>query len=65
MPSFTKARSFIKYFKNRRAATGLFGVRLLHNNALSHKAAIERKYLKQETVVELRHLPYSLDLALS
>ena len=44
-----------KYFLSHRPATGLRGVRLLHNNALSHKAAIVRKYLKQETVVELPH----------
>lgn len=40
-----------KYFKKQ--ATGLRGVRLLQDNALSHKAAIERKYLKQENVVDL------------
>ena len=52
-----------KYFKNRRPATGLRGVRLLHDNASSHKAAIVREYLKQEKVVELPHPPYSPDLA--
>ena len=51
-----------KYFLNRRPATGLLGVRLLHNNPSSHKAAIVCKYLKQETV-ELPHPPYSPDLA--
>ena len=52
-----------KYFLNRRPATCLHGVRLLHNNASSHKAVIVREYLKQEKVVELPHPPYSLDLA--
>ena len=52
-----------KYLKNRRPATGLRGVRLLHDNASSHKAAIVREYLKQEKVVDLPHPPYSLDLA--
>ena len=52
-----------KYFLSRRRATGLRGVRLLHDNASSHKAAIVREYLKQEKVVELPHPPYSLDLA--
>ena len=47
-----------KYFLNRRPATGLRGVRLLHDNASSHKAAIVREYLKQEKVVELQHPPY-------
>ena len=51
-----------KYFLNRRPATVLRGVRLLHDNASSHKAAIVRKYLKQEKAVELPHPPYSLDL---
>ena len=52
-----------KYFLNRRPATGLDGVRLLHDNASSHKAAIVREYLKQEKVVELPHPPYSPDFA--
>ena len=33
-------RKLKKYFLSRRPATGLRGVRLLHDNALSHKAAI-------------------------
>ena len=53
-----------KYFLNRRPATCLHGVRLLHDNASSHKAVIVREYLKQEKVVKLPHPPYSLDLAL-
>ena len=52
-----------KYFLSRRPTTGLHGIRLLHDNASSHKAAIVRKYLKQEKVVELPHPPYSPDLA--
>ena len=50
-------------FLNCRPATGLRGVRLLHDNASSHKAAIVREYLKQEKVVELPYPPYSPDLA--
>ena len=52
-----------KYFLNRRPAADLRGVRLLHDNASSHKAVIVREYLKQENVVELLYPPYSLDLA--
>ena len=52
-----------KYFLSRRPANGLRGVRLLRDNASSHKAAIVGKYLKQEKVVELSHPPYSPDLA--
>ena len=64
---YTKAKMVVKrlkkYFLNRRPAAGLRGVRLLHDNALSHKAAIVREYLKQEKVVKLPHPPYSPDLA--
>ena len=52
-----------KYFISRRPATGLRSVRLLHDNASSHKAAIVHEYLKQEKIVELPHPPYSPDLA--
>ena len=52
-----------EFFLSRRLATGLRGVRLLHDNASSHKAAIVLEYLKQEKVVELPHPPYSQDLA--
>jgi histone-lysine N-methyltransferase SETMAR len=52
-----------KYFKSRRPATDLCGVRLLHDNVSSHKAAIVREYFKQEKVVELPHPLYSPDLA--
>ena len=48
---------------NRWPATGLRGVRLLHDNASPYKAAIVREYLKQEKIVELLHPPYSPDLA--
>ena len=56
-------RKLKKYFKERRPATGLANVRLLHDNASSHKAFIVQDYLKQEKVVELPHPPYSPDLA--
>ena len=52
-----------KYFLSRRPAAGLRGVRLLHDNVSSHKAAIVREYLKQDKVVELPHPPYLPDLA--
>ena len=52
-----------KYLLSRRPPTGLRGVRLLHDNTSSHKAAIVRKYLKQEKVVEHPHPPYSPGLA--
>lgn len=55
-------RKLKKYFKERRPATGLANVRLLHDNASSHKAFIVQDYLKQEKVVELPHPPYSPDL---
>ena len=52
-----------KYFLSRRPATGLRSVRLLHDNASSHKVAIVREYLKQEKAVKLPHPPYLPDLA--
>ena len=52
-----------KYFLSRRPATGLRGVRLLHDNVSSHKAAIVCEYVKQEKVAELPHPPYPPDLA--
>ena len=55
--------TFKQYFLSLRPATGLRGVRLLHDNASSHKAAIVCEYLKQEKVVELPLPPYSPDLA--
>ena len=51
-----------KYFLSRRPATGLRGVRLLHDNASAHKAATVRENLKQVKVVELPHPPYSPEL---
>ena len=52
-----------KYFLSRRPATGLRSVRLLHDNAWSHKVAIVREYLNQKKAVELPHPPYLPDLA--
>ena len=48
--------NFKKCFLSRRPATGLRGVRLLYNNASSHKAVIVREYLKQEKVLSFRTL---------
>jgi hypothetical protein len=45
-----------KYFQNQQPATSLHGVRLLHDNASSHKANIVREYQKQEKVAELPFL---------
>ena len=60
MPGFKKAMHKLKkYFLSCRPATGLRGVRLLHDNASSHKVAIVREYLNQEKVVELPHPPCS------
>jgi histone-lysine N-methyltransferase SETMAR len=48
-----------KYFKNRRPATGIRGVRLLHDNISSNKAAI----VNTKNVVELPHPSCSPELA--
>lgn len=52
-----------KYYKQRRPVTGLKYVRLLHDNAPAHKAAIVTDFLKSEKVTVLPHPPYSPDLA--
>lgn len=53
----------MRYFANRRPATGLRDARSLHDNASPHKAAIVREYLKQGMVADLLHPRYSPDLA--
>ena len=52
-----------KYYKQRRPVMGLKYVRLLHDNAPAHKAAIVTDFLKSEKVTVLPHPPYSPDLA--
>jgi hypothetical protein len=60
---FYISRRLLAGDKNLRTATGLCGVRLLHDNASSHKAIIVREYMKQEKEVELPHPPYLPDFA--
>jgi len=43
----------------RSIATGLSGIKLLHDNASTHKAATVRNIYRQENVVEIPHPPYS------
>ena len=45
-----------KYFLSRRPATGLRGVRLLHDKASSHKAAIVREYLSSFRTLLIRQI---------
>lgn len=46
------------YFIKRRPATCLRYVKLLHNNAFPHRAAVVRDILKQEQFVELPNPPF-------
>jgi hypothetical protein len=48
-------------FKIRRPASGLRGVRLLHDNAFS--SMLVRDYLGLENVVELPYSPYAPDFS--
>ena len=49
--------------KKRRAATGLRGLCLIHDNAPAHKCVLVQDFLKEETVVQLSHPSYSPDLS--
>ena len=53
-----------KHFSIQRSSTGLANVRLLYDNASSHKTSIVQDFLKQEKMVLLPHPPYSPDLVL-
>jgi hypothetical protein len=52
-------RKLNKCFRKRNPKTGLANVRLLHDNASSHKTYIVRDILKQKKVVVLAHPLYS------
>ena len=52
-----------KYFVKRRPASGLRGVRLLHDNAPAHTSLLVVNFLEREKVKVIPHPPYSPDLA--
>ena len=56
-------RKLKNYYKSRCPKTGLKYVRLLHDNAPTHKARIVTDFLASEKVTLLPHPPYSPDLA--
>ena len=59
---FYKNDVLAHYVKHRRA-TGLRGLFLIHDNAPAHKSVIVQNFLKEESVIQLPHPPYSPDLS--
>ena len=53
----------LKKFKRYHPKSGIKNIRLLHDNAPSHKAGIVTEFLQQEKVTVLPHSPSSRDLA--
>ena len=61
---FSHIHSKVKaHYENRRPATGLRGLCLIHANAPAHKCVIVQDFLKEEKVVQLSHPPYSPELS--
>ena len=52
-----------RYYSKRQPNGGIKNIRLLHDNAPSHKAGIVTEFLQQEKVTVLPHPPSSRDLA--
>ena len=61
---FSHIHSKVKaHNEKRRAATGLRGMCLIHDNAPAHKCVFVQDLLKEEKVVQPSHPPYSPDLS--
>ena len=52
-----------KHYFKRRSATGLKGIKLLHDNARPHKSKEVKETIAAMGLEELEHPPYSPDLA--
>ena len=50
------------YNSKRRPKSGIKNIRLLHDNAPSHKGGIVLEFLQQEKLTVLSHPPYSPEL---
>ena len=53
----------VDFYQKHRPCTGVRGMKLLHDNAPSHKSAMEQEYLKEYGLNVLDHPPYSPDLS--
>ena len=51
-----------QYNSKRSPKSGIKNIRLLHDNAPTHKAGIVMEFLQQEKVRVLSHPPYSAEL---
>lgn len=56
-------KSVKKHYSKRRPATGMKGLRLIHDNAPSHKSHVVTEFLSKEKVTVLPYPPYSPDMA--
>ena len=52
----------VEHYKTVRPATGTRGIKLLHDNAPSHKSGLLTDYLQENGIAVLPHPPYSPDL---
>ena len=53
----------VDFYQKRRLRTGVRGIKLLHDNAPTHKSATVQEYLKESGLDVLDHPPYSPDLS--
>jgi hypothetical protein len=53
----------VDFYQKRRLRSGVRGTKLLHDNALAHKSATVREYLKEFGLDVLDHPSYSSDLS--
>ena len=53
----------VDFYQKRRPRTGVRGIKLLHDNAPSHKSATVQEYLKESGLDVLDHPPFSPDLS--
>ena len=53
----------VDFYQKRRLHTSVCGIKLLHDNARSHKSAMVQEYLKESGLDVLDHPPYSPDLS--
>ena len=53
----------VDFYQKRRPCTGVRGIKILHDNAPTHKSATVQEYLKESGLNVLDHPPYSPDLS--
>ena len=53
----------VDFYQKRRLRTGVYSMKLLHDNAPAHKSATVQEYLKESGLDVLDHPPYTPDLS--